>query len=74
VRTFEIRYRMRGVAVAYDDVVDVNLQVWGSQWDQSLAQLTATTTGPGNVVAPGDIPSGCAATSRSTGRARTSGP
>ncbi len=29
VRTFEIRYRMRGVAVAYDDVVDVNLQVWG---------------------------------------------
>jgi len=50
VRTFEIRYRMRGVAVAYDDVVDVNLQVWGSQWDASLAQLTATTTGPGDVV------------------------
>ena len=50
VRTFEIRYRMRGVAVAYDDVVDVNLQVWGSQWDSSLAQLTASTTGPGDVV------------------------
>jgi len=27
-RTFEIRYRMTGVAVAYDDVVDVNLKVW----------------------------------------------
>ena len=50
VRTFEIRYRMRGLAVAYDDVVDVNLQVWGDQWDQSLGRLTATTTGPGDVV------------------------
>src|SRR5262249_55311566 len=28
-RTFTIRYRFRGLAIAYDDVVDVDLQVWG---------------------------------------------
>ena len=32
IRTFTVSYRFRGVAVAYDDVVDVNLQVWGSHW------------------------------------------
>ena len=31
-RTFEIRYTLSGVAVAYDDVVDVNLNVWGDEW------------------------------------------
>ena len=29
-RTFDISYRFRGLAVAYDDVVDVNLNVWGT--------------------------------------------
>jgi uncharacterized membrane protein len=42
VRTFTIGYRLLGVAVAYDDVVDVNLQVWGDEWEQSLGLLTAT--------------------------------
>ena len=32
-----ISYTLRGLAVAYDDVVDVNLKVWGDQWDESLA-------------------------------------
>jgi hypothetical protein len=41
VRTFTIGYRLLGVAVAYDDVVDVNLKVWGDEWEQSLGQLTA---------------------------------
>ena len=27
-RTFRLHYRLLGVAVAYDDVVDVNLKVW----------------------------------------------
>ncbi|MGH2756712.1 MAG: DUF2207 domain-containing protein, partial [Actinomycetota bacterium] len=40
-RTFEVSYVMRGLAVAYDDVVDVNLRVWGDEWDVSLAQLSA---------------------------------
>ena len=45
-RTFHVHYRLRGVAVAYDDVVDVNLKVWGDQWKQRLGQLTATQTAP----------------------------
>ncbi len=49
-RTFTLRYGIRGLAVAYDDVVDVNLKVWGDEWEQSLGRLTATMTGPGNVV------------------------
>ncbi len=49
-RTFTLHYRFRGLAVAYDDVVDVNLKVWGDEWEQSLGQLVATMTGPGNVV------------------------
>ncbi len=49
-RTFSLRYGIRGLAVAYDDVVDVNLKVWGDEWEQPLGQLTATMTGPANVV------------------------
>ena len=44
LRTFAVHYRLRGVAVAYDDVVDVNLQVWGSEWEEPLGRLTATET------------------------------
>ncbi len=39
-----------GLAVAYDDVVDVNLKVWGDEWEQPLGRLTATMRGPGDVV------------------------
>src|ERR671925_1595601 len=49
-RTFTLRYAIRGLAVAYDDVVDVNLKVWGDEWEQQLGRLTAATTGPGGVV------------------------
>ena len=49
-RTFTVRYRLTGLAVAYDDVVDVNLKVWGDEWEQRLARLTATMTGPGKVL------------------------
>jgi uncharacterized membrane protein len=45
-RTFTITYRFRGLAVAYDDVVDVNLRVWGDQWPVGLASLTATMKPP----------------------------
>jgi len=51
-RTFEVRYRFRGLAVAYDDVVDVNLKVWGSEWKQSLAHLTASMALPRRNAAP----------------------
>ncbi len=50
VRTFDVRYTLRGLAVAYDDVVDVNLQVWGDEWEERLGRLTATLEAPGKVL------------------------
>ena len=49
-RKFIVRYRFSGLAVAYDDVVDVNLKVWGDEWQQRLGRLTAAISGPGDVV------------------------
>ena len=43
-RTFQISYHMTGLAVAYDDVVDVNLQVWGDQWAVGLEHLEASAS------------------------------
>ena len=43
-RAFTISYTLIGVAVGYDDVVDVNLKVWGDQWDEPLARLEAEMT------------------------------
>ena len=31
-RTFRVHYRLSGLATAYDDVVDLNLKVWGDEW------------------------------------------
>ena len=63
--------RCAGVAVAYDDVVDVNLKVWGDEWDEGLGQLTATLHAPGQDRARLG-PSGrtCAATCSSPATAR----
>ena len=62
-RTFEIRYTLRGVAVAYDDVVDVNLQGLGRRVeggprpaDRDARRARARSC------APGATRSGCAAT------------
>ncbi|MEA2446841.1 MAG: hypothetical protein QOK47_478, partial [Actinomycetota bacterium] len=52
-RTFTVSYTLHGLAVAYDDVVDVNLRVWGDEWDVRLDVLDATMTLPEN--APGDV-------------------
>ena len=48
--TFRVHYRISGLAVAYDDVVDVNLKVWGDEWEQSLGRLTATESAPGKIL------------------------
>jgi uncharacterized membrane protein len=48
--TFRVHYRISGLAVAYDDVVDVDLKVWGDEWEQSLGRLTATETAPGKIL------------------------
>ena len=52
VRTFTVGYRLVRVAVAYDDVVDVNLKVWGDEWEQSLGQLTAVLFLPTSATGP----------------------
>ena len=49
-RAFTISYTLQGVAVAYDDVVDVNLKVWGDQWAQPLSRLVAIETAPGKIL------------------------
>ena len=46
-RTFTISYRFRGLAVAYDDVVDVNLRVWGHEWPSGLGSLASSMQLPG---------------------------
>ena len=52
-RVFTIRYRFRGLAVAYDDVVDVNLQVWGDEWPVAVNDLRAEMELPRPIGAPG---------------------
>ncbi|MGZ8695011.1 MAG: DUF2207 domain-containing protein, partial [Gaiellaceae bacterium] len=51
-RTFTVAYRLRGLAVAHDDVVDVNLQVWGDEWKVGLGKLEATMVLPGVATGP----------------------
>ena len=51
-RTFTISYRFRGLAVAYDDVVDVNLNVWGDAWSAPLPSLRATLRLPKPTTSP----------------------
>ena len=75
-RTFTIRYRFRGLTVAYDDVVDVNLKVWGAEWPSRSANLTASMTAPrptrsARATASGGTRRGCTATSRARPRAAT---
>jgi uncharacterized membrane protein YgcG len=50
IRTFTLRYRLRGVVIAHDDAVEVAPQVWGNQWKNGLGALTA------NVRAAGALP------------------
>jgi len=44
--TYTVAYRFRGLAVAYSDIVDVNLKVWGANWGAPLSDLKATLTFP----------------------------
>ena len=79
-----VAYRFRGLAVAYDDVVDVNLKVWGDEWKERLGRLTATfSRAPGRVLRAwghpvyvrGDVdssPAGARSCARSTSRAASS--
>ena len=48
-RTFRIGYRLRGAALAYDDIVEINHQVWGDEWPARLGRLEAVLILPGPV-------------------------
>ncbi|HEX2049115.1 MAG TPA: DUF2207 domain-containing protein, partial [Actinomycetota bacterium] len=45
-RSFTVAYTLTGVAEAWDDVVDVYLQLWGDEWDVELGRLTGDVTLP----------------------------
>jgi uncharacterized membrane protein YgcG len=47
LRTFTLRYRLRGVVIAHDDAVEVAPQVWGSQWRFGIRSLTAKVQAAG---------------------------
>src|SRR5262249_41526179 len=46
---FTVSYTLRGVAVAYNDVVDVDVNVWGDQWSEPLDRLVGVETAPGKI-------------------------
>ena len=46
-RTFTLRYRLRGVVIAYDDAVEVAPQVWGDQWKSGLGHPDANVHAAG---------------------------
>jgi uncharacterized membrane protein len=46
---FTLRYRLKGLAVAHDDVVDLYWQAWGEEWQEPLDSLRATAVLPGEV-------------------------
>jgi uncharacterized membrane protein len=50
-RDFTISYVMTGLTTVYDDVVDVNLKVWGDQSAVGLDRLDATVDLPGAPIA-----------------------
>ena len=53
-RTFTLRYRLKGLAVAHDDVVDLYWQAWGEEWQEPLDSLEARVLLPGGA-GKGDV-------------------
>lgn len=53
-RTFELVYRMRRVVTVYDDIADLNYQVWGDQWAVSAEEVTAEVLLPAGAT-EGDV-------------------
>lgn len=53
-RVFTVAYRVQGRAIAWDDVTDLYLRVWGDEWDFRLDRLTAEVILPEGA-APGDV-------------------
>ena len=53
-RTFRLVYRLRGVITVYDDVADLELQVWGDQWAVGVDRVDAEVIVPPGA-SPGEI-------------------
>jgi uncharacterized membrane protein len=53
-RTFQLVYRMTGVITVYDDIADLNFQVWGKEWEVRADTVTATVVLPDGAT-PGDV-------------------
>ncbi|HUG31897.1 MAG TPA: DUF2207 domain-containing protein [Acidimicrobiia bacterium] len=53
-RTFELVYRMTGVVEVYDDIADLQYQVWGDQWGVRADLVTAQVNLPPGA-SPGDL-------------------
>ena len=53
-RTFTLQYRLEGATTVYDDVVDVNLKVWGDEWTVGVSSVNAAVTYPGTA-SPGEV-------------------
>jgi uncharacterized membrane protein len=53
-RVFTVAYRVHGRAVAWDDVTDLYLRMWGDEWDFRLDRLTAEVLLPAGAAA-GDV-------------------
>ena len=49
-RTFTVRYRLEGLSVAHDDVVDLYWQAWGDEWQEPLGTLQAEVRLPGEAM------------------------
>lgn len=47
LRVFELSYRLTGVTKVYDDVVEVQVQVWGAEWQVDVDRVTARLRFPG---------------------------
>ena len=45
-RTFKLVYRFTGVVRAYDDIADLQMQVWGDQWAVRADRVSATVDLP----------------------------
>ena len=54
VRTFELVYRMTRIVKVYDDVADLQFQVWGDQWEVSADRVSARVVQPSGA-AEGDV-------------------
>lgn len=55
VKTFRITYMLQNAIQSYPDISEFNWKLWGSDWDVSLKEITATVYLPKPVNDPKDV-------------------